>query len=179
MPSELNYDCTPHVVHFAYKLTGKERDSESGLDNFGARFDPSSIGRFMSADPLYIELHRLADPQQLNLSMYGRNNPLSITDPTGMDITCVGPRCPDYLAALQKDVSFKVDYDKNGKVETVRDVDKKEFSKSDKAFSNAIDDTKHHVTINAIDGTNGNPGLFFGASHGASHTIAFGRVAHP
>jgi hypothetical protein len=29
-----------------YKFTGKERDSESGLDNFGARYDASSMGRF-------------------------------------------------------------------------------------------------------------------------------------
>ncbi|HEY6338657.1 MAG TPA: hypothetical protein VIW68_09210, partial [Candidatus Sulfotelmatobacter sp.] len=27
-------------------FTGKERDSESGLDNFGARYDASSMGRF-------------------------------------------------------------------------------------------------------------------------------------
>ena len=27
-----------------YKFTGKERDSESGLDNFGARYDSSSMG---------------------------------------------------------------------------------------------------------------------------------------
>src|SRR5436853_2979029 len=32
------------------QLTGKERDSESGLDNFGARYDSSSLGRFMSPD---------------------------------------------------------------------------------------------------------------------------------
>jgi hypothetical protein len=29
-----------------YKFTGKERDSESGLDNFGARYNSSSMGRF-------------------------------------------------------------------------------------------------------------------------------------
>ena len=33
-----------------YKFTGKERDSESGLDNFGARYNSSSLGRFMSPD---------------------------------------------------------------------------------------------------------------------------------
>lgn len=165
-------DATEH--HF----TGKERDAESGNDYFGARYYGSNMGRFMSPDPLYLEMHRLGDPQQLNLYMYGRNNPLSITDPTGLDITCNGSRCSDYLSALQKDIKgFKIDYDKNGKVETVGDVDKKGLSKSDKAFLSAIDDTKNHVTINAIDGTSGNPGLFFGASHGASHTIAFGQAA--
>jgi RHS repeat-associated protein len=35
-------------LHFA----GKERDPESGLDNFGARYDASSFGRFMSPDPI-------------------------------------------------------------------------------------------------------------------------------
>jgi RHS repeat-associated protein len=35
-----------------YKFTGKERDAESGLDNFGARYYGSSMGRFMTTDPL-------------------------------------------------------------------------------------------------------------------------------
>ncbi|MHB8753517.1 MAG: RHS repeat-associated core domain-containing protein [Candidatus Acidiferrales bacterium] len=34
-----------------HKFTGKERDSESGLDNFGARYHSSQLGRFMSPDP--------------------------------------------------------------------------------------------------------------------------------
>jgi len=40
---EYSYDVPPL---FVYKFTGKERDSESGLDNFGARYDSSSMGRF-------------------------------------------------------------------------------------------------------------------------------------
>jgi RHS repeat-associated protein len=35
----------------AANSTGKERDSESGLDDFEARYFGSSLGRFMSADP--------------------------------------------------------------------------------------------------------------------------------
>jgi RHS repeat-associated protein len=35
-----------------HKFTGKERDSESGLDNFGARYNSSSMGRLMSPDPI-------------------------------------------------------------------------------------------------------------------------------
>ena len=34
-----------------HKFTGKERDSESILDNFGARYFSSSLGRFASPDP--------------------------------------------------------------------------------------------------------------------------------
>ena len=69
-----------------YKFTGKERDAESGLDNFGARYNASSMGRFMSADPVFMNIMRVMDPQRLNLYAYGRNNPLVYTDPTGKDI---------------------------------------------------------------------------------------------
>jgi RHS repeat-associated protein len=34
----------------AYKFTSKERDAESGLDMFGARYYGSSLGRFMTPD---------------------------------------------------------------------------------------------------------------------------------
>jgi len=64
-----------------YKFTGKERDSESGLDNFGARYNSSQFGRFMSPDPLG---GSLIDPQTLNKYSYVRNNPINLTDPTGM-----------------------------------------------------------------------------------------------
>ena len=70
---------TPH------KFTGKERDSETGLDNFEVRYFGSSLGRFISPDPSGIFLANLDDPQQLNLYSYVRNNPLSLTDPSGRD----------------------------------------------------------------------------------------------
>jgi len=67
-----------------YKFTGKERDSESNLDNFGARYFTSSMGRFMSSDPddLSGAMH-MEDPQSWNGYSYVRNNPLNLTDPTG------------------------------------------------------------------------------------------------
>jgi len=66
-----------------YKFTGKERDSESGLDNFGKRYNASSLGRFMTPDPLHIIKQKLIDPQQWNMYAYVRNNPLRFVDPTG------------------------------------------------------------------------------------------------
>jgi RHS repeat-associated protein len=71
----------------ASRSTGKERDSESGLDYFGARHYSSTMGRFMSPDwsakPEAVPYSDLDNPQSLNLYGYAGNNPLSITDPDG------------------------------------------------------------------------------------------------
>jgi RHS repeat-associated protein len=72
----------PTPMHF----TGKERDSESGLDNFGARYNSSSMGRFMSPDPFYNDSHP-ENPQSWNEYAYARNNPLRYVDPNGETAT--------------------------------------------------------------------------------------------
>jgi RHS repeat-associated protein len=159
-----------------HKFTGKERDVETGLYNFGARYYHETHGRFMTPDPLYLELRRLIDPQRLNLYAYAKNNPLKFIDPSGLDITCSGKRCEDYLRALQQNVSFKIAFDKSGKVVTEGEVSKKGLSNSEKELLKAIGDTKHHVKINAIDGGK-DSSVFFGASQGSSHTIAFDQAA--
>ena len=70
-----------------YKFTGKERDSESGLDTFGARYYASNVGRWISADwaqkPEAVPYSKLDDPQSLNLYEYVGNNPLSKADADG------------------------------------------------------------------------------------------------
>jgi len=68
-------------MHF----TGKERDSESNLDNFGARYDSSALGRFMSPDPDGEGAANPGYPQTWNMYSYVRNNPLNATDPDGLD----------------------------------------------------------------------------------------------
>jgi len=76
------------TIHF----TGKERDSESGLDNFGARYNASTMGRFMSPDPGNIGVNRL-NPQSWNAYSYSLNNPLSLTDPTGLYVCEDSEKC--------------------------------------------------------------------------------------
>ena len=70
-----------------YKFTGKERDTESGNDYFGARYYASSMGRFLSPDWAAkiepVPYAKLDDPQSLNLYSYVRNNPLSRVDKDG------------------------------------------------------------------------------------------------
>lgn len=68
------------------QFTSKERDTETGLDYFGARFLSSIHGRFLSADPELITVSRLSDPQRINLYVYARNNPEFFVDLDGRDI---------------------------------------------------------------------------------------------
>jgi RHS repeat-associated protein len=70
-----------------YKFTGKERDSESDLDNFGARYYASTTGRFMSPDwalkAVSVPYASFGDPQTLNLYTYVENSPLNRIDADG------------------------------------------------------------------------------------------------
>jgi RHS repeat-associated protein len=70
-----------------HKFTGKERDTESGLDFFGARYYSSAQGRYLSADwsatPVPVPYADFSSPQSLNLYSYVGNNPLNLTDPDG------------------------------------------------------------------------------------------------
>jgi RHS repeat-associated protein len=69
----------------AYKFTGKERDSESNLDYFGARHNSSAMGRFMSPDPKQFSVRTLSNPQKWNKYTYTLNSPLRFIDPDGFD----------------------------------------------------------------------------------------------
>ena len=75
-----------------YEFTGKERDSESGLDNFGARYFTSSMGRFMTPDwaarPTNVPYAAFGDPQSLNLYTYVRNDPVTRADADGHCFWC-------------------------------------------------------------------------------------------
>lgn len=81
MQVAFKYDCTPRLVHFAATFTGKERDTESGNDYFGARYYGSSMGRFMSPDDGTGQHPN--DPQSWNYYSYALNNPLRYIDPNG------------------------------------------------------------------------------------------------
>jgi RHS repeat-associated protein len=88
------------------KLTHKERDNETGLDYFLARYYSSTQGRFTSPDEFTggpDELFDFADdasdnptfyadlenPQSLNKYQYTYNNPLNLTDDDGHCPICV------------------------------------------------------------------------------------------
>ncbi len=113
-----------------HKFTGKERDSESGLDMFGARYYASSMGRFMTPDfggpmptPDPVPWADLEDPQTLNLYAYARNNPVSLADEDGHTYHICdehGQNCSDVsdeqFAQIQKNAQQSGETWKNGNI---------------------------------------------------------------
>ncbi|HEY4354505.1 MAG TPA: RHS repeat-associated core domain-containing protein, partial [Acidobacteriaceae bacterium] len=74
-------DATEH--HF----TNKERDAESGLDFFGARYYSGGMGRFLNPDWSYkseaVPYANVGNPQTLNLYAYVGNSPVGRADIDG------------------------------------------------------------------------------------------------
>jgi RHS repeat-associated protein len=104
------------------RCSGKERDAETGLDYFPARYYSGAQGRFTSPDPGNFG-SALIDPQSWNAYAYGRNNPLKYTDPTGLAYTV----CQT---------------DENGKQYNCGTVD----DKNDKAFLQSLSDSGLSLT---------------------------------
>lgn len=82
-------------IEEAYKFTQKERDRESGLHYFEARYLVASLSRFALPDPKYANpdalmkadfARFLSTPQEMNIYAYARNNPLKFVDPTGLEV---------------------------------------------------------------------------------------------
>ncbi len=97
-----------------YKFTGKERDAESGLDDFGARYYASSVGRFMSPDwadrASAVPYAIFTAPQSLNLYSYVSDDPLARTDPDGHECSAhdVGGGLADCAMTKKSDASAPV-----------------------------------------------------------------------
>jgi RHS repeat-associated protein len=87
------HEFRPRHVDDPYDFGQKERDYETGLHYFEARYLSAGPGRFLSPDPLYLAPHALTseqfesmlqNPQALNLYSYTQNNPLKYRDPSGL-----------------------------------------------------------------------------------------------
>jgi len=63
-----------------FKYTGKERDNDTGLYFYEARYYDPFLGRFISADTIVPDP---LDPQAFNRYSYAGNNPIIYSDPTG------------------------------------------------------------------------------------------------
>jgi RHS repeat-associated protein len=94
------------------QFTSKERDIETGLDYFGARYFANNQGRFISIDP-FAGSGRATMPQSWNKYSYVLNNPLVLVDPDGMEDQ-----------AAQQVVDISKDHVINKKIEEIKQAAK-------------------------------------------------------
>jgi RHS repeat-associated protein len=145
------------------KFTQKERDNETGLDFFGARYYLSTQGRFTGADPYDINFERqeiddqekadhlfteyVRQPQHWNHYSYALNNPLRYIDPDG--------RYEYETELLGKKIKVKISDD-------IRKKDPEAFKKIKTNIDNAIakiNAGQDKLTTNQIKAINSMKGI--------------------
>ena len=105
----MGYQGTGYLGPLKPGFTGKDRDGETGLDYFGARYLSAAQGRFTSADPIHANILRVLNPQRWNMYAYAVNNPFAYTDPDGRDAIAVNFRAQAYGAGHLGVVSVRRD----------------------------------------------------------------------
>ena len=88
------------VTLTSYAFTDQERDSESGLYNYGARLYDPVIGQFITPDSI---VSNPLDPQTFNRYSYCRNNPLIYVDPSGHNPFLIGALVGALISGAQSD----------------------------------------------------------------------------
>jgi len=112
IPGGAGFGNRPSPTGPRQKFTGKERDTETGLDYFGARYFSGPQGRFTSPDAPFADQFP-ENPQSWNLYSYTRSNPLRFVDPTGMKAISAEAckKNPDCVS-----VPINVIYDQNAQI---------------------------------------------------------------
>ena len=115
---------------------------------------------------------RLADPQQLNLYSYARNNPLLFIDPDGLEIgldCSTRAECVDAIKKLnkRKGAQFKVMLGINKNLKIVSGSAANVISKAEKELLNAIKDPSKKARLTAVENTGG---ASFGTYDGSGKT---------
>ncbi len=161
---------------FAQQFTGQERDEESNLDYFGARYFGSTLGRFASPDAPFLDQDPI-DPQSWSLYAYARSNPLMFVDPSGQTI--------DYADGYSKDLFDKYEQ----RLSKDPDKYKKELATIDQLKASKInyriDATPTNYAKESTEGTTGPDGqgnIVIGVRNRGGATgersDIFGRLAH-
>jgi hypothetical protein len=106
---------------------------------------------------LFIELRRLADPQQLNLYSYARNNPLRFKDPTGMVVQMNCESEKDCLSA-EKMINGRDKHQFQVKAEggwlaIVSGSVTGQLSAAEQALYDAITDPNNIAVVNVVEDT--------------------------
>ena len=139
------------------QFTSKERDNESNLDYFGARYFSGAQGRFTTVDPLMASA-KASDPQTWNRYAYALNNPLRYVDPNGMEVPDECAKNPNCTIKVKVNVIYDqtVNKGKGLTAEQEKQFEQKQIEKAQKGFGTS--NIKLDVTYTAGSYTVGDDG---------------------
>ena len=83
-PYGMNMTCSGLSDTSGMHYTGLQYDAETAMSHAQNRQLPMQLGRWLNADPGGLQAAKLDDPQTWNMYAYVRNNPMTLTDPTGL-----------------------------------------------------------------------------------------------
>ena len=128
-----------------HRFTGQERDEESKLDYFGARYFGASLGRFISPDPLMASA-KVSNPQTWNRYAYTLNNPLRYIDPDGLEVPDDCVQDPECTIVVKINVIYDstVNEGQGLTTEQKQEFEKEQIEKAQKGFG--ISNIKLDVT---------------------------------
>jgi RHS repeat-associated protein len=154
-----------------YKYIGKERDNETGLYYYGARYYAAWLCRFISVDPLF--------EKYPNISSYAycANNPVKLVDTDGMEFD--PKEDTKYVQPMEQDIKTRLD-------ETRASMERyEEGSDEYNRLSNHATELDNALTeINALRNDQNNlykinfGGMEFKKEAGGKYLDAFGSVTY-
>ena len=91
-----------------FLYTGQEKDTETNLNYYNARYYSSDTRRFTQPDTIIQDVY---NPQSLNRYSYVLNNPLKYTDPSGhiIEDACIVECALMYMTVLTSSPDFQTD----------------------------------------------------------------------
>jgi RHS repeat-associated protein len=141
----------------ALQFTSKERDAETGLDYFGARYVSGAQGRFTSPDPLMASAHA-SNPQTWNRYTYGLNNQLRYFDPDGLDVSSQCAEDKNCQIVVKVNVIYdKTVHDGKGLTKQERQAfEKDQLGRAQKDFGNSNIKLQFSYTAGSYTGEDSN-----------------------
>ena len=100
------------IPNYTHTFSAKERDAETGLSYFGARYYSSDLSIWLSVDPMSDKYPSLSP------YVYCADNPVKLVDPNGEEfdtpLIILGPHSKEAVEALDAASSLDISIDKKG-----------------------------------------------------------------
>ena len=137
------------ILNWSYTFSAKERDSETGLSYFGARYYSSDLSIWLSVDPMSDKYPSLSP------YVYCADNPVKLVDLNGEEVYIVGDfdnknAIVDILSKYFENIDVGYD-EETGKLKIVKGTAQTD---DELAFANAVNDTKIQVNLEIGDSQN-------------------------